>query len=532
MKKISNLLLMFLLVAFVLPVNGKENNLVIVPVPNKYEILDGQFSLAKNITISTDTDEFEGVISVFTEQVKKYTETKCQEKRKKALIKLIKSAQTGSEEAYRLKITPDEITVEAEAASGAFYGLQSVVQLLINAQQENLNYIPCCVIEDAPRYSWRGFMLDESRHFFGTEEVKKIMDMMALQKLNKFHWHLTDEPAWRIEIKKYPLLTEVGGAGTKWNPNAPVKFYTQDEVKEIIAYAAERFIEVIPEIDMPGHATAAVRAYPEFGGGGSERNPDFTFHPGKEGTYQFLTDILKEVAGLFPSQFIHIGGDEVHFGNQQWSTFPEVKELMKNEGLKDLVDVEHYFLNRMADSIRYMGKTVMGWDEVTNAGLKKENTWVMWWRHDKPQTLQQALDNGYETILCPRRPLYFDFIQHDSHKDGRRWGGFCPIEDVYAFPNEAMTGGKFYNNSLVKGIQANVWTETMHTAERLEFMTFPRLSALAEAAWTNDTNKNLDEFKNRLKWLLKFYEGQGISFFDPLNPAGTKEIEGVSKTKN
>ncbi|MEN8117101.1 MAG: beta-N-acetylhexosaminidase [Bacteroidota bacterium] len=527
MKQITKLFLsVFLTLCAILPVNGQGKDVAVIPLPNKYKLMEGQFSLSKKITISTETNEFDGLISTFSGQMKKYTEFKCLKKRNSTQIKLIKSNQQESKESYRLKITPDEITVEAVAQEGAFYGLQSLIQLMINAQQKDKSAIPCCIIEDKPRYSWRGFMLDESRHFFGMEEVKKILDMMSLQKLNKFHWHLTDEPAWRIEIKKYPLLAKVGGSGTKWNRDAPVRYYAQKEIKEIVEYAAYRFIEVIPEIDMPGHATAANRAYPEFSGGGSERYPDFTFHPAKEETYSYLTDILKEVAGLFPSQYIHIGGDEVSFGNQQWLSFYEVQDLMKREGLEDLLDVEHYFLNRMADSIQDMGKKVMGWDEVTEAGLQKENTGVMWWRHDQPQMLRNAVEKGYETIMCPRRPLYFDFVQHDSHKDGRRWGGFCPIEDVYAFPNSEMTGGEYYKSPLVKGIQANAWTETMHTPERLEFMIFPRLSAVAEAAWTNDINKNFDGFKNRLTGIINFYEEEEIRLFDPLTPERINEIRG------
>ncbi|MEN8122405.1 MAG: beta-N-acetylhexosaminidase, partial [Bacteroidota bacterium] len=388
MKITKLFLLIFFAICAMLPVNGQDKDISIIPLPNKYKMQKGQFLLSNHITILTEADEFEGLIPVFSEQVKKHTEVKCRKMRKNAQIRLVKSNQPDSKESYRLKITRDEITVEAVNPKGAFYGLQSLIQLMINAQQKDKTTIPCCEIEDQPRYSWRGLMLDESRHFFGMDEVKKILDMMALQKLNKFHWHLTDEPAWRIEIKKYPLLAKVGGKGSKWDREAPVKFYTQKEIKEIIKYATDRFIEVIPEIDMPGHATAANRAYPEFNGGGSEKFPDFTFHPAKEETYQFLTDILKEVAQLFPSQYIHIGGDEVNYGNQQWLTFPEVQDLMRREGLEDLLGVEHYFLKRMADSIQNMGKKVMGWDEVASAGLKKENTQVMWWRHDKPQLLK------------------------------------------------------------------------------------------------------------------------------------------------
>lgn len=531
MTQTKSLILLVLLILSYVPSVGQKQGIAIVPRPNQYKVLEGQFKLSDVITVASKSEEFKGLVAGLSQQAQKQAGIKLLAKKRKAQIRLIQSEQTGSEESYVLKITPDLIEIETATEEGVFYGMQSLIQMMIQAKQEGTVSIPCCIIKDSPRYPWRGLMLDESRHFFGKAEVKKILDMMALHKLNKFHWHLTDESAWRIEIKKYPLLTEVGGAGTRWNSDAPVKFYTQADIKDVIAYAAERYIEVIPEVDMPGHASAAVRAYPEVGGGGSDKWPNFTFHPGKEMAYQFLTDILREVAGLFPSPYIHIGGDEVHYGNQQWSSFPEVQELMKNEGLKDLVDVEHYFLNRMADSVKVIGKRVLGWDEVTNAGLSSERTGVMWWRHDKPEMLKSSIDNGFETILCPRRPLYFDFVQHESHTDGRRWSGFCPIEDVYAFPNAQITGGEFYKSDLVKGIQANVWTETMHTPERLEFMLFPRLSALAEAAWTVDASKDYDDFKARLGWVIRFYEKEGISLFDPLNPERISEIKGVSENK-
>ncbi len=375
-------------------------------------------------------------------------------------------------------------------------------------------------------------MLDESRHFFGVAEVKKILDLMALHKLNKFHWHLTDSPGWRIEIKQYPLLTSIGAKGNNSDPEAEAQFYTQKQISEIIRYAADRFIEVIPEIDMPGHATVAVRAYPEFSGGGSKKYPDFTFHPGKEGTYQFLTNVLKEVGDLFPSKYIHIGGDEVSFGNQQWTGFPEVQQLMKRENFKDLVAVEHHFLRRMADSIQKMGKTMIGWDEVVAANLTTHPL-VMWWRHDQPKMLELALRNGYEVILCPRIPLYFDFVQLESHKSGRKWAGkYAPLESVYDFPSDKFTGGVSISTPLVKGIQANLWTETMHTTNRLEFMTFPRLSALAEAAWTNQEVKNFDSFKKRMSSVNGIFQKSDVDYFDATNPDKAKEIVGPETLKN
>lgn len=221
---------------------------------------------------------------------------------------------------YSLKTSTKEIVISAADDEGVFNGISSLIQLVASKKVVNGSVnLPAWQIDDKPLYQWRGLMLDESRHFFGKEKVKLLLDWMAFYKLNKFHWHLTDEPGWRLEIKKYPLLTLVGGIGNHTNPNASSNYYTQEDVKEIVRYAAERKIDVIPEIDMPGHARAANRAYPEFSGGGSEKYPHFTFDPGNEGTYKYLTDIIREVDVLFPSKMIHLGGDEVSFGNQQWS---------------------------------------------------------------------------------------------------------------------------------------------------------------------------------------------------------------------
>ena len=501
----------------------------VIPRPNEYRQSGGFFLIPETVSISSSETGFSSLIPVFTASVKKFTNQDVLLKQKNGTIRLVRNPQILEKEAYRLKIELRNITVESGYPAGCFYGLQSVIQLLHSAGSSK--QIPCGIISDKPRYEWRGFMLDESRHFFGTAEVEKILDLMALQKLNKFHWHLTDSPGWRIEIKQYPLLTGPGAKGNFSDPEADARYYTQQQIKAIVQYAADRFIEVIPEIDMPGHATAAAKAYPEFSGGGSKKFPDFTFHPGKDGTYGFLTNILKEVAGLFPSKFIHIGGDEVSYGNQQWTGFPEVQQLMKQKELKDLTDVEHYFLKRMADSIRKSGKTMIGWDEIVTAGLTNHPR-IMWWRHEQPQMLDLALKNGYEVILCPRIPLYFDFVQLNSHSSGRKWGGkFAPVESVYNFPSNEFTGGISIATPLVKGIQANLWTETVHTNDRLEFMTFPRLSALAEAAWTNTEVKDYKSFQTRMKNMEDIYRKSEVHYFDFMHPKAATEIAGPDKPK-
>lgn len=428
-------------------------------------------------------------------------------------------------EAYQLSIGESKIELKAAHPQGLFAGITSLLQLIRQQQVKNNQVIiPSWTIEDQPLYAWRGVMLDESRHFFGKEKVKQILDWMAFYKLNKFHWHLTDQPGWRIEIKKYPKLTVIGGVGSFTDSLAKAQYYTQEEIKEIVRYAAERFIDVIPEIDMPGHATAANKAYPEFSGGGSPKYPEFTFNPGKEGTYQYLTNILREVDALFPSQMIHIGADEVHFGNQHWNKDEAVQTLMKKNNFKDLPAVEAYFVKRMADSIKALNNEVLAWDEIVSGSLSPEKTTVFWWRHDKPEILKEALNKGYKVVLCPRIPLYFDFVQDGSHVVGRKWSGnFVPVQSVYDFPSKEITDLP-NANSLIRGIQANIWTEVIVDEQQLDFKLYPRIAALAEAAWTKSETKNVTEFNNRLKSHFKLYTDDGLYFYNPFNPKASPDL--------
>jgi len=500
----------------------------VIPKPNSTRYLQGTYKLGESLALTSNTEKFLKLVGIFHYQLEKYT-TFNYKPDSKATIELV-FCEMENQSGYRIQITSEKIQVEAGSEQGIFYGLQTLLQLIIQAEDAE-GRLQTVLIEDAPRFNWRGLMLDESRHFFGMEKVKQLLDLMALHKLNVFHWHLTDVPGWRIEIKKYPKLTTVGGLGNDIDPNAPARFYTQQEINEIVEYAGERFIEIIPEIDMPGHAKAANRAYPEFSGGGSTSHPDFTFNPGYDGTYTFLTNILREVAELFPSKYIHLGGDEVHYGNESWKQNQQVQQLMKNKGLNTLKEVESYFVHRMADSIKMLDKTVIGWDEIVDLNLDNSNSLVMWWRHDKPEKLKQSLQNNYQTILCPRIPLYFDFVQHEKHEWGRKWGGkFSTLELVYNFPPDTLPGF-LEKMELVKGMQANIWTERIQNNQRLDFMTFPRLSALAEATWTYSENKNLSGFKNRLQKMLVLYDNQNIYYYNPFEPDKTPEPVGVDKRK-
>lgn len=436
-------------------------------------------------------------------------------------------------EAYTIVVAPSGITVQARSAAGLFYGAQSLCQLA-GAQTPLPGgglTLPSMRIEDRPRYAWRGYMLDESRHFFGKQAVKELLDVMASLKLNRFHWHLTDEPGWRIEIKKYPELTRAGARGNWSDPNARAAFYTQADVREIVACAAQRHIMVIPEIDMPGHATAACRAYPGISGGGKGQWDGFTFNPAKEETYRFLEDVLREVIALFPAPYVHLGGDEVHYGNQSWSTDPEIVAFTRKQGLKDAAELEQYFVRRMAGVIQRLGKTTMGWDEIAGAGVPPAGSAVMWWRHDKPQVLTDLLQRDYRVVLCPRLPCYLDFVQHESHNHGRRWqSAFNDLARTYDFP-DAITGplipgGKEEN---VLGLQACAWTERIQNRERLAFMTYPRLAALAEAAWTPASARDKEGFMRRLPLFLRELDRRRIPHFDPFNPSTTPEPPGPEK---
>lgn len=499
------------------------SNPSIIPMPQNVDVKEGNIKLGGSLVFKTKHCAFKALVPLWQKQVNALLMLP---DAKHTKVSLVFDPTITNDEGYGLIISSKGIEIRASQPEGCYYGIQSLSQMVCTALQSGKKELPLILINDEPRYKWRGLMLDESRHFFGKDQVKQILDQMALQKLNKFHWHLTDEPGWRIEIKQYPKLATVGGKGCFSNHDSDVRFYTQDDIKEIVRYAAERFIEVIPEVDMPGHASAANRAYSEYSGGGNEDHPEFTFHPGKESTYRYLTNILREVAALFPSRYIHIGGDEVHFGNDKWAADPDVQSLMNRKGLKNIKEVERYFLKRMSDSVAALHKTLIGWDEVTDAGLSPSNTIVMWWRHDKPELLKEAIDSSYQTIMCPRIPLYFDFVQHDSHREGRRWNGISSLDKVYSFPNEVATGGASYRSKNVLGIQANVWTEQIQTPKRLQFMIFPRLSALAESAWTNDEHKNYDDFLQRLKSMVPVYKQSGITWFDVFAPDSQQEVKG------
>nr|WP_199156271.1 beta-N-acetylhexosaminidase [Pedobacter sp. ASV2] len=503
-----------------------QQSLALIPMPQFFVKADGAFLINKNIAILSNNIKLNELANYLKNELSVQNKidisVNSKNSRPSILLELIKNTKNNNDEAYQLVVNSKKITITATSNKGIFYGIISLLQLA-----SSNNKIQNCIIKDAPVYSWRGFMLDESRHFFGKDKVKSILNWMAFYKLNTFHWHLTDEPAWRIDILKYPDLALIGGKGDYLNPNLPAQYYSQADIKEIVAYAAERFIQVIPEIDMPGHATAANKAYAEFSGGGSAAHPNFTFNPGYEKTYSYLTDILKETNALFPSNKIHLGGDEVSFGNEKWKINPEIQALKMKYDLKDEKEVEKYFMKRMADSVYRLKAQVLVWDEMVDAGLPTDKTIMFWWRHEHPEVLNASLAKGYKTIICPRLPLYFDFIQDSTHKFGRKWDKkYNSVQAVYQFDPSQLAAE---NKSNILGVQANLWTETVADNKRLDYLLFPRLAALAETAWTSNENKNLDDFMNRLKAHLLLYKAAGLYYYNPFKPIETPEAPGGKK---
>ena len=393
-------------------------------------------------------------------------------------IKYVKAKDLPAE-AYELQIKKNRIVVKSSDDAGRFYAQQTLKQLA----EADVMYRG--VIKDAPRYAWRGFMLDEARHFHGKEQVKEILDLMARYKLNRFHWHLSDDQGWRVEIKAYPELCSVGGVGCYSDPNAPARFYTQDEIREIVVYAAERHIEVIPEIDMPGHATAFTKVFPELAAG------QRTVNPADEKLYVVLETIIRELADLFPGRYIHIGGDEV--STRGWRELPEMTAFMEKNGIASYEDIQKYFERRLSAIVTAVGKVSIAWDDTIDSGLDKDNTVMHWWRADHPESLDKALQAGYQTIISPWDPFYLDYIQDVKCKEGHlAWEqrANC-LDEIYDY--------KLSDDQHVMGLQANLWTEYIATPEHLEYMLLPRMSALSEVQWCQREGKDFERFSAAMR---------------------------------
>ena len=438
------------------------------------------------------------------------------------------------DEAYVLKVTQEKVTIRAKGYSGFFYGLETVRQLLPVSIESNTVVdgedwvIPNVDISDAPRFKWRGFMMDVSRHFFGKDYIMATIDQLSLLKMNTLHLHLVDDQGWRIEIKKYPKLTEVGGFrvdqeekpwNARPNPELGTKatlggFYTQEDIKEIVAYASSKGVNVVPEIEMPAHVMSAIAAYPELScfqhqimvpSGGVWPITEI-YCPGKESTFAFLENVLLEVMELFPSQYIHIGGDEATKTN--WKVCADCKKRVRNEGLANVEELQSYFIKRMERFISSKGRTLIGWDEILEGGLAPGAT-VMSWRGVKGGL--EASDAGHDVVMSPTSHCYFDYYQGDQDLEPLAWGGNLPLSKVYKF-DPVVEGMTPEQANHVLGGQANLWTEYVPTEAQAQYMTYPRLAALAEAVWSEKEDKEWLDFSRRVSGLFKRYDVMEVNY--------------------
>jgi hexosaminidase len=397
-----------------------------------------------------------------------------------------------------------------------FYGAQSFLQLLPTTDQGGTRpaiwSVPCLHIDDQPRFRWRGLMLDVSRHFFTKEEVERLLDEMAWHKLNVFHWHLVDDQGWRLEIKKYPRLTELGAwrkaigfgleakASTAYGPDGRYGgYYTQEDVREVVAYAQARHITIVPEIEMPGHSSAALMAYPQFSCTGGPFTADLpggvfngVYCVGNEDTFAFVEDVLTEVCALFPGPYIHIGGDEVLVDN--WKKCPKCQARMKQEGLSKESDLEGYFIRRVEKIVNGHHRRLVGWSEIREGGLAANATVMDW-----VGGATEAATAGHDVVMSPLADCYFDHYQSlDQSKEPHAIGGYLPLHQVYNFEAMPTNLSAAYQQHIL-GAQANVWTEYMPNFKHVEYMVFPRLSALAEVDWSPKASRDWNDFLRRVR---------------------------------
>lgn len=537
-KNIVGLVVLFLLVTTV----ARGAN--IIPQPAFVQEKQGRFEFTSgsNIGYSGKLQGVDAVVAGFIEQVKQdYDLTLQADKGKKANI-LLQEKKSLGEEAYELSVTDGKVVVKASAPAGFFYAFRTINQLLL--ADDNHISIPCMLVKDAPRFSHRGFLIDAGRYYLPVEDVKKAIDLAANYKLNRFHWHLTDDQGWRLEIKKYPRLTEQGATrlnsaiGT-WDQYYPHHYdgkehsgyYTQDEIRELVSYAAERQVTIIPEIEMPGHALAVLSAYPEYacsfhsslsmmaGAGISEQ----VYCP-KPQTFQFIKDILTEVADLFPSEYIHIGGDECP--KTSWEKCEDCQALMKRENLKNEYELHAYFIQQIEKIADGLGRKLIGWDEILEGGLPLKST-VMSWRGESGGI--KAAQLGNNVIMTPNTYCYLDYYQEDPEFAPLAIGGFLPLEQVYG--HEPIPSALNQEDAKrIIGIQGNIWGEYVATMDKYEYMAFPRLLAISEVAWSKAENKDFGKFLAHLKKEFTFFQKRGVNacreYFKPRIKSGWDEEKG------
>jgi hexosaminidase len=558
---------------------ANTNELAIIPLPQKIEMRDGAFKISADTKIITDfgsrvTGKF------LAERLRKSTGYPASTSVKFSpgapvannILLTTKNADTNlGAEGYELMVATNSVVIRAPTQAGLFYGVQTLLQLLppeifsTNIMTNADWQMPCLQIEDRPRFKWRGLMLDVSRHFYDKAEVEKILDEMALHKLNTFHWHLTDDQGWRIEIKKYPKLTQIGAWRTKselvppkgegesstnenahpaWAEVAASKFgadgryggfYTQDDIREVVKYAAARHITIVPEIEMPGHAVAALAAYPQFSCDGGPYSTDEkagvnkgVFDPSNPATFKFLDDVLAEVFELFPGKYIHVGGDEVDkkVKAATWGKSPQCQALMQREGLKNTDELQSWFTRRIEKFVSAHEKILIGWSEIADSKLPT-NAAVMDWKGNG----LEAARAGHDVVMAPEKSVYLDHYQSTNHStEPHAIGGFLPLKKVYSFePVPAKLAPEFQSHIL--GGQCNLWTEYIPSLQYAEYMFWPRACALAEATWSSKESHDWDDFSRRLQIHEQRLDELGVNYrrysSTPPDTKGRASIERV-----
>lgn len=433
-------------------------------------------------------------------------------------------------EAYYMKITPKGVTIKASGDAGIYYAHQTLAQM---TKDGAVKEIACCEINDSPRFAYRGLHFDVSRHFRSLDFLKKQVDAMAYFKMNRMHLHLTDAAGWRMQIDSYPRLTSFAAWRPQvtwkewWNadrsyveegtPGAYGGYYTKDQMRELVEYARERHIEVLPEIEMPSHSEEVFAAYPELGCSG-EPYKDCDFCVGNEQTFEFLEKVLEEVMDVFPYEYIHIGGDEA--GKAHWKTCPKCQQRMKEEGLKDVDELQSYLIRRMEKFVLSKGRRIIGWDEILEGGLAPDAT-VMSWRGTEGGI--EAMKQGHDVIMSPGKYCYIDHAQDAPFKEPESIGGYLPLEQVYGYEPIEPSMPEDGLHHLI-GVQANLWTEYVTTDEHAEYMYWPRAIAIAEAGWSSPEDKDYADFKKRVQTALDALESKGYTVFDLRNEYGERKL--------
>lgn len=500
----------------------------IIPQPLTLEPKEEAFILNQTTQIWIDAnEEVRGVATLLAQGLQDFVRIRPQivEKRSKntRTIRLQLVDDTLGDEGYRLSVGPNEIVASASKPNGLFYAIQTIYQLLPLADSvSEIVSIPAVSIVDKPRFGWRGLLLDSGRHFYSVDYIKKYIDYLSKHKLNVFHWHLVEDHGWRIEIKKYPRLTEVGA----WRPstnfirgkyyinsNPHGGYYTQDDIRDVVAYAQERYVTIVPEIEMPGHVLSALIAYPELSctGGPFEFPLEWgiqkdVYCAGNEQVFTFLEDVLSEVIELFPSEIIHIGGDEVP--KDRWKACPKCQKRIKDEGLKDEHELQSYFITRMEKFLNSKGRRIIGWDEILEGGLAPNAT-VMSWRGVKGGI--EAARMGHPVVMTPNTHLYLDYFQGEPYLEPPAYKGHTPLRKVYGYepvPEELNDDEKKY----IIGVQGNVWGEVIHSRTQADYMAYPRGAALAEIAWTPKEHKDWEDFKRRIEAQYQRYDIMGVNY--------------------